>query len=205
MKNNKATGTDNINAELIKHGGTTIYKIIYEIINKIWATEIMPDEWNIGIICPIYKKGDKYDCKNYRGITLLNTTYKIFSSLLADKLKKFTENFLGEYQWGFRQNRGTVDQHFVVRQIMEKCYEYDVDLYMLFIDFKQAFGSINREKLYEALHRFRIPTKLIKLANMTMKNTMASIKIGGKTGDAIEFNKGVKQGDSLSAVLFNIA
>ena len=189
MKNNKASGTDSINAELIKYGGDTAYKVISELINKIWTTEIMPDEWNIGIICPTYKKGDKFNCNNYRGITLLNTTYKIFSSLLANKIKNYAEKFLGDYQCGFRQNRGTVDQLFVVRQIMEKFYEYYIDLYMLFIDFKQAFDSINRKQLYKTMQRFGISAKIIKLTVMTMENTMASINIGGKTGDAFNSTK----------------
>lgn len=61
----------------------------------------MPDKWYLEIICPICKKGDKYDYKNYRGITLLNTTYKILSSLLVNKIKTHVEKFLGEYQCGF--------------------------------------------------------------------------------------------------------
>lgn len=76
---------------------------------------------------------------------------------------------------------------------------------MLFIDFKQAFDSINRKQLCEVMHRFDLPTKLIKLTKMIMKNTKASINIGGKTGDTFKLTEGVKQGDSLSAVMFNIA
>jgi hypothetical protein len=82
LKTNKAAGTDNIPGELIKHGGRTLKQKIHKLILSIWNTEALPVQWNEGIICPIYKRGDRLDCNNYRPIMLLNTTYKIYAILL---------------------------------------------------------------------------------------------------------------------------
>jgi hypothetical protein len=66
-----------------------------------------------------YVKRSKLNCNNYRGITLLDIVYKVFSNVLNERLKKITENLLGEYQCGFRKNRSTSDQIFTIRQMME--------------------------------------------------------------------------------------
>jgi len=61
----------------------------------------MPEEWKGSIIVPIYKKGDKIDCSNYRGVTLLSTTYKILSNILLSRLTSHAEEIIGENQCGF--------------------------------------------------------------------------------------------------------
>ena len=95
----------------------------------------MPDDWKVGLIVPLFKKGDKVKCENCRGITLLNVACKVLSSIILERLKQYSEETLGEYHCGFRPQRRTTDQIFVVRQILEKFYAHDIDLHLLFIDF----------------------------------------------------------------------
>jgi hypothetical protein len=64
---------------MIKYSGPSMRNKIYKLITQIWNEEKIPDNWKIGIICPIHKKGDKTECSNYRGITLLNVMYKILA------------------------------------------------------------------------------------------------------------------------------
>jgi len=117
MKNGKASGIDNITVELIKHGGPELLQRIFGLLLQIWDQERMPEEWEIGIICPIFKKGDRRECSNYQVITLLNITYKMFTCLIYNRLVKYSELTLGEYQAGFRTSRSTIDHIHVVRQI----------------------------------------------------------------------------------------
>ena len=77
LKNHKSPGIDQIPAELIKAGVRTIRCEIHKLIISIWIKEELPDEWKESIIVLIYKKGDKTDCNNYRGISLLPTTHKV--------------------------------------------------------------------------------------------------------------------------------
>ena len=128
----------------------------------------MPCDWNLGIIYPIYKKRDRLDCNNYRGITVLNTAFKIFSLILQGRLVPHVEEIVGNYQRAFRNGKSTTDQIFTMWQIMEKMAEYRYDTYHLFIDFKAAYDSIASVKLYDAMRSFGILAKLIRLAGMTI-------------------------------------
>jgi len=87
----------------------------------------LPDEWKESIIVPIYKKGDKTDCSNYRGISLFPTTYKILSNIPLSRLTPHTEKFVEDHQCGFRHSRSTTDHIFCIRQILvlEKKWEYN--------------------------------------------------------------------------------
>ena len=85
LKSHKSRGIDQIPAELIKAGGSTIRCAIHKLIIAIWNTEELSDEWKESTIVPIYKKGDKTDCNNYRGILLLPTTYKVLSNILISR------------------------------------------------------------------------------------------------------------------------
>ena len=154
MKPNKAAGPDEILPAVIKNGGLILKAKIHQLIMKIWKQEKIPCEWSEGILCPIYKKGDRKQCNNYRGISLLNITYKIFAILLYNRLSQIVEQEIGNYQMEFRPNRSTIDNIFIVRQIHEKCHEYNIDLHNIFIDFSQAFGTINRDVIYNSLTKY---------------------------------------------------
>jgi hypothetical protein len=88
-----------------------------------------------------------------------------------------TEKIIGEYQCGFCPNRSITDQLFVIRLRMEKYvyYEHSMDLHMIFVVFRKAFNSVNRERLHEATKQVEIPDKLIRLTWMTMNITQAKI------------------------------
>jgi hypothetical protein len=100
------TGWITCPAELIQRGGGGTLRSL-------------PHQWKESIV-PIHKKGGKTDCSNYRGISLLSTSYKILSNILLCRLIPYADEITGDYQCGFRCNRSTTDQIFYIRQILEK-------------------------------------------------------------------------------------
>jgi sorting nexin-29 len=110
-------------------------------------------------------------CNNYRGISRLNAIYKVFTTILAKYIELFAENILSVCRCGFRQGRSTTDRIFTTRQVLEKCYEQNINTHQLYRDFKQTCDSINRKFIYEAMVEFGIPSKLISLTKMTLETT----------------------------------
>jgi sorting nexin-29 len=94
--------------------------MIHKPINSIWNKEEMPDQWKESIIVPIHKMGDKIDCNNYRGISMLSTSYKILSNILLSRLSPYIDEIIGEHQRGFRCNRSTTDQVFAFVRYWKK-------------------------------------------------------------------------------------
>ena len=73
LKSNKSVGSDGMAAELFKMGPERL--TVEVLIVKIWEQEELPEEWKLGVIHPVYKKGDWLDCSNFRTITVLNAVY----------------------------------------------------------------------------------------------------------------------------------
>ena len=136
-----------------------------------------------------------HTANTYREISLLSTAYKVFSNILRTKILAELEDVIGKYQGGFRGGRSTIDQLFVVRQTMEKFYEYNLDLHQIFVDFKMAYDCIDRNKLYAIMIDFGIPRKLVRLTKMTMTNTLSSVRTHFGTTDEFPTFTGLKQGD----------
>jgi sorting nexin-29 len=197
FKNNKAPGEDNISAELIKYGSLELWKEIHTLIEVIWINELIPEELHTAIICQIHKKGDKLQCSNYRSTSLLNVCYKILTNILHKRLEPYAEEILGDYQCGFRRGRSTTDQLFTLILVLEKAYEFGTDLH-LFIDFKQAYDTVDIKYLFEVLKEFGIPTKLVNLIKMTLTDSSCRVKIQGQLSSNFKVKVGLRQGDALS-------
>ena len=136
LKNNKSAGSDGIPAELLKAAGANFISTFHQLLTEIWTAESMPEEWNVSVISPIYKKGDKNDCGNYRGISLLNIAYKILAAIMCERLKPHVIRIIGSYQCDFMTGRATTVKSSTLRRILEKTQEFEIVTHHLFIDFK---------------------------------------------------------------------
>jgi hypothetical protein len=96
LKKYKSPGSNQIPTELIQSGGKMLLSAIHKIINSVWNKEQLSDQRKESIIVPVQKKDDKTDCNNYRGISLLSTSYKILSNILLSRLSPYIDEIIGD-------------------------------------------------------------------------------------------------------------
>jgi hypothetical protein len=109
---------------------------------------------------------------------------------LYERLVPHTEKILGDYQCGFRRGRSTIDNLSMLRIICEKFNEYELELHLLFLYFKQAYDSVDRRFLYNTLKEFGIPNKLVSLIKMTLENSKSKVKIQGQMSEVLQVKRG---------------
>jgi hypothetical protein len=203
LKRYKSPGVDQIPAELIQAGRETLHSEIHKLIKLIWKKEELSHQWRESIMAPVHRKGDKTDCSNYQGISLLSTSYKILSNILLTRLTPYTDEIIGDHQCGFWRNISTTDQISYIRQILEKKCEYNSTVHQLFIDFKKAYDSVRRGVLYNILIEFGITRKLVGLIQMCLNETYSTVHICKYQTDKFPTQYGLKQKDASSPSLFN--
>jgi len=164
LKNNKAPGIDNITVKEIQAAGNSGIELMLKLCCKIWREEKFPQLWKKAIIVPLYKnKKDKLSCDNYRGISLLSDCGKVMTSILFERLKQRTEEILSEAQAIFRPRRSTIDQLFTLRRLAEKFCEFSRHLYVCYVNFKKAFGSVWQIGLWKVIRFLGYADKIVRL------------------------------------------
>ena len=208
LKKGKAAGIDGISPELLKLTKPKTSNYLLKLFNKIYDNSYFPLEWMTSIIVPIHKKGSKLIMDNYRGISLLSLSSKIFTSILNTRLYSWLEqnSKICVEQAGFRRHYSTTDHIFTLYNMVNNCLYGNKrsKLYVVFVDYKKAFDLINREKLWTALEETGVSTKMVQMIKAIYKQVKAKVRFGNKLSDTINCPLGVKQGCLLSPVLFSI-
>ena len=226
LKSGKAAGFDGIKPEFYQINNSTLICIIHKIICQIFNSGVYPINWSKSMIIPLHKKGDASDVKNYRGISLINIMSKIFSHILQSRLKAWCESndLIPEEQAGFRKDYSTIDNIFNLNAVVQKYITKSKGrFYTLFVDFRVAFDSINRDKLWNVLQKDGCHGRMLNIIKSMYRNVMICIRVqqndmtncnnydhneikpsGFCITECFQSMCGVKQGCILSPLLFNL-
>ena len=201
----KAPGPDHMSMELLQLLDADGEARLLNFYNHSWINGISPNSWSHATVVSIYKgKGDDSDPGSYRPISLLNATYKVYASMIQSRLALSFDDKLRHTQSGFRAGRGTRHPLFTLRRAMEWAEMTNHNLHCLFLDWKQAFDSIDHTAMLEALTRFGLSPRMIKVISSLYDSPTFQTKGPEDSVAKGSVGAGIRQGCPLSPYLFII-
>ena len=166
----------------------------------------IPESFRKSVILPLYKKGDINDVSNYRGLSLLNTIYKIFTGIILNRLNHWINfhHILNEYQAGFRKSYSTVDNIFSLTSIVNLNWHENKNTFAFFVDFSCAFDTIPHNSLFYKLSCLGLSSNIISILRLLYTDACSQVWDGTFLPDSFLTGIGVKQGCLLSPILFSL-
>ncbi|TWW73592.1 R2DM Retrovirus-related Pol polyprotein from type II retrotransposable element [Takifugu flavidus] len=174
------------------------------LCNIAWTSGAVPLDWQTGVVVPLFKKGDRRVCSNYRGITLLSLPGKVYSGVLERRVRRIVEPRIQEEQCGFRPGRGTVDQLYTLSRVFEGAWEFAQPVHMCFVDLEKAFDRVPRGVLWGVLREYGVSGPLIRAVRSLYDRCQSLVRIAGSKSNLFPVRVGLRQGCPLSPILFII-
>jgi hypothetical protein len=207
MKAKKAPGKDGIPNEVWKCLTPLAIHELTATFNNIYNTGVVPDEWALILLRPIFKKGDPALPQNYRPIALATTILKIFTTILSARLQNWSEKngHFSPFQAGFRKKMETLEQIFcLLTLIQSKLRNPRGKLFAIFIDARMAFDSVRHDRLWTVLAKRGISSNFLKVLMSLYSKAKGQVLTPDGLTHSFDFQRGVLQGDPISSCLFNL-
>nr|CAD2172535.1 unnamed protein product [Meloidogyne enterolobii]CAD2172536.1 unnamed protein product [Meloidogyne enterolobii]CAD2175257.1 unnamed protein product [Meloidogyne enterolobii] len=203
---NKNSSFENISYKILKTYKDILAPDLCEIFRDSLDSGEVPCQWKRSYIVPVYKKGEKSDCTNYRPISLTSPICRIFEKILTKEILNFMINnkLISNYQHGFMPNRCTTTQ---LIYTMEKWYKSLLEKSntdVIYIDYKKAFDSVPIDFLLNKLYSYGIRGKIHRWIKNFLKDRTFKVKIGNDYSDEHSISSGVPQGTVIGPLLFII-
>ena len=203
FQNNKSPGNDGLTVEFYKAFWQVLGKLMVDSLNYSYDHGELSNSQKEAIITLIEKKDkDKRYLSNWRPISLINVDVKIGSKAIAKRLETVLSGIIHYNQCAYVKDRTIFDAIRTVEDIMEFTERYNINGMMICIDFKKAFDTVSRDFLFKTLHAFGFGYSFIQWIHTFYKNISSCVLNNGFSTAPFAVERGVRQGDPLSAYLF---
>ena len=204
LGNGKAAGHDEVLNEALKEAPESFLKKLTELYNRVKDQSKAPRSWKRGRVVLVHKSGSEAEVNNYRPLTVLTAMNATYSKLLNARLTEVVERhrILGETQNGFRKGRSCSDSAFILNSVLWKRVAKRKKTHLAFLDLTKAYDSVDRSVLWKKMKKLGIGGKFLKSVQSMYEGDYVTCQSGGATTAPVYLGRGLRQGCSLSPMLF---
>ena len=165
----------------------------------------VPDTWKNTKLKLISKKSYPELPKNCRPISIIPVLAKLYSIILYNRVRVLVNSQLADEQFAFRKGRGCADAVHILRTVIENSAEWGEDLWITTLDVETALDQVHHSSLFDALLAGGVGTSIIGALRNLRANLQASVVVvQGEVSRNFEVQRGIRQGDPLSPLLFSL-
>jgi hypothetical protein len=208
IKIKNSEGYDRIPQRILADGIDHLVMPLSHLFSLIYYHNEIPSQWLIAKVCPIFKKGNKNEISNYRPISNLCSTSKIFEKLILKRILEIQEeskiDLTGVEQHGFKAQKSTASAGLIIQSIIARAVDSDNFALMASIDLSAAFDLVNIELLMKRLTIIGLPKDILRLIKLWLSKRSFFVNINGKNSMVIDLKCGTIQGSILGPILYAI-
>jgi hypothetical protein len=201
----KSPGPDGFNTDFMKKCWTVIAQDFYDLCDVFYENNLCIQSINGSYITLIPKIDNPSKVSDYRPISLLNSSIKVLTKLLANRLQKVILRLIHQNQYGFIRSRSIQDCLAWSFEYLHLCHKYKRELIILKLDFEKAFDKVEHEVIIQVMKHMGFPIRWITWIKNIMGSGTSVVILNGVPGKVFHCKRDVRQGDPLSPLLFVLA